>query len=347
VALVAINALVTIAIAAEPAAADNSDARIDYYRAKLRRDEAHYPSHALLGSAYFDKARAINDPSLLADAERSLRRSLEIQPNFAALKLLAATANYRHRFEEALDWAARAAEAAPSDASIVAMRVEAHLALGQIDEARKLVEPLTVAEGNFYLTAARGHVLLADAHRDEAMQLFLKAAEIAEQQKFKTLAVWAKVRAAGVLIDSDQAERARPWLQAAAKLDPSDRFLRIHQIEVLEAQGEPAAALEAYEELLNEQADGELHRRAFVLAKGLQREQTARRHFDSADKLWQTPLDAGEVYTLEGLAGLYCDAHVHLDKARLLAERNLKFKRDEAAHEMLKRVIDLQKAIAK
>jgi tetratricopeptide (TPR) repeat protein len=324
--------------AADPPAASSSDARIEFYQARLRDDPEHYPSHALLGGTYFDKAQETLDPQWLAKARAALIRSLEIQPNFPALKLLAATANYRHRFEEALDWAARAAKAAPSDASLVAMRVEAHLALGQLAEARKLVDSQPATENDFYRAATSGHVLLTEGRDDEAIEAFVQASDIAQQQKATTLAVWARVRAAGVLIDSGHADRAGPHLEAAARLDATDRFLRIHQIEVLQAEGKQQQALEAYEKLLQEQPDPELHHRAFLLATGLKLENEAKRHFLAGEQLLRKPLDAGEVYTLEGLSRLYTEAGVKLDEARELAERNLKYKRDQGAVEQWKRV---------
>ena len=44
------------------------------------------------------------------------------------------------------------------------------------------------------------------------------------------------------------------------------------------------------------------------------------------------PVPAGQIYTLEGLARLYCDAGIQLDRALGLAQQNLNFKRDIEAH---------------
>ena len=94
-------------------ATPGTDARIDYYLEKTASHPRLYPAHAQLGAAFLQKAKESHDPLCLEKAHRALERSVEIQPNFSAFKAMADLCNFSHRFEEALRWADRAAEAFP------------------------------------------------------------------------------------------------------------------------------------------------------------------------------------------------------------------------------------------
>ena len=341
--------LATLAVADDPAAdkrgPPDADERIRYYSQRVADRPRLYPAYALLAEAYLDKARETGDAKPLAKARAALDRSLEIQANFEAYKTHAAVANYSHRFEDALRWARLAAEALPSDTSITAMMVEAHLALGRSDDAGELLSKVDQPSPDFHLSAARGHWLISQKRYDEAVASFLQAAKVAESLGAKDHAVWAQASAAGVYLDSEQADKARPILAAAAKTNASHRFLREHFAELAEADGRPEAALEIYEDLLKQQANAELHGRACRLASAAGKTARAREHFERAERMLLRAIEAGEVYSLDALANLYCEAGVNLDRAVALARRNLQFKRDAAAQEVLARA--LEKAGAK
>jgi tetratricopeptide (TPR) repeat protein len=309
--------------------------RIRYYEARVAESPELYPALARLGEAYLDRARASHDPRFLTQARAALERSIAIQTNAEALKTMTAVCTYSHRFADALRWARRAAEAHPEDRGITALQVEAHLALGQVDEAGALLSGASPPATSFHDAAARGTWLAAQGRAEEAASSFLQAAERAEAQKARDLAVWARVSSAGVWIDAGKPERARPLLDAVARTDPDDALLQLHQAELHEAEGRPEAALAAYEALLVRGDDPEIHRRAFTLARQLGRRDVARRHFEAAEASFLKAIDAGEVYTLEALARLYLDAKVHPDRALDLARRNLEYKRDRAAHAVL------------
>lgn len=313
------------------------EARIAFHERQVTRYPRHYTACALLGDAYLERARATRDVSDLARAERVLERSLAIQANFPAYRTLAALANFRHRFAEALRWGQLAAEALPTDTGVTALRVEAHLGLGQLTEARKLLPESDRPPGDFHLAAALGAVRVEQGKPAEAETAFLNASEIARSLGVSELAQWARVRAAAVWLDAGRPDRARPLLETAAKTGPSAPFLRLHQAEWLEAEGRRSDALVLIEELLRQQDDPALHGRASALARHLDREADARRHFEAAERSLRAALERGEVFPLEALARLYLDAGVRSDEALALARRNLKFKRDRSARSLLER----------
>ncbi len=309
--------------------------RIRYYQARLREHPRLDPAYVALGSAYLDLARASHDPAPLAAARAAADAALAIQPSLEAYKLRAAAADFSHRFPEALAWGAKAAAAAPRDAGVTALLVEARLGLGETEEARRLLGPPEGRPAQFHAAAAQGQYLLAEERWQEAEAAFAEASRLAAKAQVPELEGWAEAQAGGAALDAGRPELARQHLARAARLVPGGVQLAVHRAELAQAEGRGVDALELYDRLLRRRSDPELHRRAFLLARSLGREAEARRHFQAAERLDRRALDAGEIFSLENLAHLYCDAGVHLDEARRLAEENFRHKRDRSARQTL------------
>ena len=94
---------------------------------------AHYYS-SITGE--LDKARETGDPSWHTRADEAARRALAADPaGFAAMDTLGTLSLTRHRFDEALDWAARSLAVAPSRVAPVGIRADALIELGRYDAA--------------------------------------------------------------------------------------------------------------------------------------------------------------------------------------------------------------------
>lgn len=332
-AAVAAAALLAGCASARPSA--DPTRQIRYYQRRVEEHPRLYPAWVALGAAHLERARRTHDPSDLAAARDAADRALAIQPNLEAYRLRAAAAGFAHRFEEALSWADRAAEAAPEDAGITALRVEAYVGLGRDEEARRLLPEDGRPLRQFHTAAALGQWFAAEGRPDRAEAAFEEAARLARAAGVPELEAWSEVRSAGVWLDSGQPGPARAHLARAAQIAPDDYQLAVHRAELDAAEGRDAEALRRFERLLRDRDDPELHRRAFLVSRRLGRKADARRHFEAAEALDRRVLDAGEIYTLEALARLYCDAGVHLEEARRLAEENLRYKRDRSARRAL------------
>lgn len=335
--LAGILALGFTAVVAQPVngIAADIDARMRYYEEKLEHHPRLYPIHALLGIAYLDKARATYDPTWLLRAQKALGESNRIQPNLPAYKGLAALSNYRHRFAEGLMWARRVLATRPEDTEGLAMLVEAHLGLGEVDAARALLPVAGEQPQDFYTAAALGQWLSTQSYYEQAHRMFLLAAELAGAEDRQELWVWAMVMAAGMRIDAGRTEEAKLLLRQVAGVAPKDEALLLHWAEVHAAEGRRGEALAIYQRLLQDERDGGIYYLAFRLARNLDRPALAAEYLAAAERAFIVALDAGEVYTLEALARLYCDAGVKLERAHELAQRNLRYKRDLAASELL------------
>lgn len=312
------------------------ESRVAWYRQRVEQYPRHYTAWALLGDAYLQRARQLHQTGDLALAQQALDSSLAIQPCFEAYLTQAALANYRHRFTDGVHWGKLAAETMPNDTAVTALLVDAHLGLGQVEPARALLpDPEGPLPQDYHLAAALGAYLVAVDRPDQAVKAFLKAAELAVDQNAASHAAWARIRAAGVMLDAGRPADARPLLEAAATDSPPTAFLSIHRAELLESDDQAPAALALYESLLGQQDDPSLHARAARLARQLGQNEKASAHFETAERAWKAALEAGEIFPLEALASLYLDSPGHEQEALRLATRNVEFKRDRSARQIL------------
>ncbi|MEU2271919.1 tetratricopeptide repeat protein [Streptomyces olindensis] len=107
----------------------------------LRAQPRDHGSWATLGVAYVEQARTNGDPSRYPQAERALRRSLDLKPgNDQALAGRAALAAARHDFPGALEYADRALEQNPYNERALCTRIDALVELGRYDDAAEAAD---------------------------------------------------------------------------------------------------------------------------------------------------------------------------------------------------------------
>jgi tetratricopeptide (TPR) repeat protein len=222
------------------------------------------------------------------------------------------------------------------------MRTEALLALDRPDDVAALLEKVDAPEKSFHAVACRGLLAAVREDRGQALADFELAGRLAEELGSDELRVWAQIASSALFLDHGQPAAAEPYLRAAEQIDSEDYDLQVHLAEFDAGTGREAEALARYEHLLTRRCDAEVHRQAYLLAGRLRLPDKAADHYAAAERLWRAALDLGEVYPLEGLAKLYCDAGRNLEDAVRLAERNLDYKRDASARETLKRAVELR-----
>ncbi|MGR6917935.1 tetratricopeptide repeat protein [[Actinomadura] parvosata] len=113
---------------------------IEAAQAHLRRRPGDAAVWAGLGGMYLEQARRTSDAAYYGKAEGAFRRSLrgptaDGEPYIDAVIGMGALANARHDFAGAVAWAERARAEAPFRWSLYAVLTDAHLELGQYDQA--------------------------------------------------------------------------------------------------------------------------------------------------------------------------------------------------------------------
>nr|WP_303709802.1 tetratricopeptide repeat protein [Kutzneria buriramensis]WKX07906.1 tetratricopeptide repeat protein [Kutzneria buriramensis] len=129
------------ALSPELPAGGDLDASITALQSQLRAQPKDFGGWATLGLAYVEQARTKGDPSRYPQAERALKRSLDLKPdNDRALAGRAALAAARHDFEDALRYADQALEQNPYSERALSSRIDALVELGRYDDALKAAE---------------------------------------------------------------------------------------------------------------------------------------------------------------------------------------------------------------
>ena len=315
---------------ASPLAA--ADARLAECRAKLEVSPRLYPVWAEAGEAHLERARVTRDPHDVARAEEAFRRSLELQENAVALRGMAALANFRHRFDEALQWAPRAMRAWPEDTSVRAMQIEALLALDRLDETRAVLRAAPPRVDDFHGRCARARILVAEGRTEEGVEEYLAAAGIARDVS-ADLAAWARIRAAAARLDSGSPEAARAALEQLLIERPNDVDALVHFSEAAAATDLPGEALAALERALTIAPDPTIRAVASPLARRIGDAERATAHAEAASRALERAVDAGEHYTLVPLVHLALDrgdflgahewARLHLERVPSAAAREL------------------------
>jgi tetratricopeptide (TPR) repeat protein len=117
------------------------DAGIASLQKHLRAQPRDFGGWSTLGVAYVEQARTKGDPSRYPQAERALRRSLDLEPgNDQALAGQAALAAARHDFPGALNHADRALKQNPYNERALCTRIDALVELGRYDDAAKAAD---------------------------------------------------------------------------------------------------------------------------------------------------------------------------------------------------------------
>jgi tetratricopeptide (TPR) repeat protein len=324
--------------ASRPVAPD----RVAELSARVAAQPRLYPVWAQLGEARLDRARLSHDPAEVRAARAALETSLSIQENFEALTLMTALANFRHRFDEAIAFGDRAAQAAPSDTVVLSMRIEALTGLGRLEDAERLLLSADAPPGDFYVMTSMARLRLERDDVPGAIEAFGKAAEIARAREAHFFEAWANLRIAEQLIDSGQGAKAPPYLAAARRLHPSTRDLAVHEAEMEAELGRPAEAVDRFQALLRKSDDPFLHAAVVPFARAAGKPDVARHHFEAAEKGLLAIVDEGEVYSLETLATLYEAEGSHPDRAESFARRNFEHKRDASARQLVERLAKAQ-----
>ncbi len=128
-----------------------TDHEIAYYRVLLQRNPRSVKGYLGLGDTLIRKARETGDASYFSRAEEALKKSLEIAPqNAGALRHLAYVFYSRHEFAPAAAHARKALAINPEDAAAYGVLGDALLEVGQYLEAQAAYNTMVELDQSLY-----------------------------------------------------------------------------------------------------------------------------------------------------------------------------------------------------
>ena len=131
-----------------------TDELIRYYQFRLTLRPDDVRSYARLGQAYILKARETGDPAYYDLADKALSRCLDLSPDGVtaarAATDLAVVQMARHQFRGALVTAQQAASYSSGELNAYGLIGDAHIELGEYEQAEAAYEKMRGLSGPFY-----------------------------------------------------------------------------------------------------------------------------------------------------------------------------------------------------
>ncbi|KUN59676.1 hypothetical protein AQJ46_38975 [Streptomyces canus] len=226
-----------------PAALPDLAALIGERESHLRRYPEDAESWAVLGTAYVEQARRTADTAFYAKADGSLRTSLEVRRNAAALGGLAVLANARRDFRTALTWGEAARELEPKRWTTYPALIDAYTGLGDYKAAHGALERLLDLRSGPAVRARAAAVYRDRGWREDAAAQLADAAAGARAPAERAEYL---ERAGQLAWERGDREDALRHFQEAVRIDPDQWAAQAGQGRVLAALGRTTEALNAY-----------------------------------------------------------------------------------------------------
>lgn len=197
-----------------------TDSAIASGQERVKADPKDYEGFAQLGVAYLQKARESNDPTFYGQAEDALKKALAIKADYYdALSALGVLDLARHDFRQALDWGMRAQAVAPNSAYAYGVVGDAHVELGNYDEAVDAFQKMVDLRPNLgsYSRVSYARELHGDIPGAiEAMEQAIQAGSPAAENT-----AWCRVQLGNLYLNSNQPDKAEKSYEAALHSYPN------------------------------------------------------------------------------------------------------------------------------
>ncbi len=310
----------TTAIRATPA-----DAQISRTQSLIQRAPNAPDGYNQLCTAFMQKARETGDFSFNRRAEAALEQSFKIAPdNYDALKLSAKLALANHRFAEALEIARRSIEQRPRDFEIYGVMTDAHVELGNYQEAVKSADAM--ARLRPYTPSYARISYLRSLHGDtagaiEAMQLAQQSAGDPESL------AWCSVHLGDELLNIGRRADAEHEYDRALFNFPEYHFALAGKARARIAAGDMEAALEFYRRAQERVPAPDVAIALGKLYARLGRSEEAERQYDLVEFIERSGSAGTDTYSRQ-MATFWADRGIKLDEALAIARRERALRSD-------------------
>jgi tetratricopeptide (TPR) repeat protein len=333
-----LSALVFFSLHGDRALAQSTrtDNQIGYYQQMLKRNPRNAKAYYGLGDALIRKARETGDPAYFNRAEESLKKSLEIAPkNAGAMRYLAYVFYSRHEFEAAADHARKAIEMNPTDGDAYGVLGDALLEVGEYGRAEEVYKKMMELEESLYsysrlagLKSMRGDSAGAIVDLERAI-----ATGKAAKQPAESIA-WAEWQLGSDHFVLGKVEKAETYYRQSLETYPNYYRALAGMAQVRAAQKNYGEAI-----LLYQKAIGILPMPDFAAALGdiyikIGKPELAKQQYELVQYIGRLNSLNQALYNRE-LAYFYADHDMKLAKSLELAKRELDYRKDIYAYDLL------------
>jgi tetratricopeptide (TPR) repeat protein len=219
---------------------------IAFYQKKINQDPESALNQAFLAGTYLKMAKATGEASWYLLAENTAQQSLAKMPfdNEAAVVALARVALARHDFKQAL----KLVKPISKSENTLPLLVTAHLALGELDEAKKAANALVNRIPSLSSLTLRGLVAVSIGE-DEAALKDLQQAIALEEPEETGSSVWARTLLGRLYYKQGKLKEAEELYQESLRILPEypPALLNLAQLEI--RQGNYSRAEKLYSQI--------------------------------------------------------------------------------------------------
>lgn len=283
-----------------PGAPDTSRAglerRIADMRARLEKHPDDAGASLLLADALLRQARVTGNPGLSVSAEQVLKTVLRDDPgSYDAKRMLGALYLSQHRFREAVGVGEQNRDARPYDPVNYGVIGDAHLELGEYDEAFAAFDRMMALRPGAasYARVAYARELRGDLSGAlHSMKLAVDATAPTDPEGL----AWAQSQVGDLHLQLNQVHEAKSAFTAASHAFPGHPFAIAGYSRAIAREGDVAGALELLRGLAARSPTPDIHAQMGDLLVRLDRRDEAERQFALAEAAWQS--DAPEPRSL-------------------------------------------------
>jgi len=327
-----------LALSFEPVHAQQTktDHQIAYYQTLLQRNPRSAKAYFGLGDALIRKARESGDPSYFGHAEEALKKSLEIAPqNAGALRHLAYVFYSRHEFAPAAHYARKAVEINPQDSDAYGVLGDALLEVGQYAEAEAAYNTMVELDESLYsysrmagFKSMRGDT--SGAINDLKLAI---AAGKALKQPAESLA-WAEWQLGTDYFALGKLKEAEDFYQRSLMTYPIYYRALAGMAQVRAAQKKYGEAVELYQKAIAILPMPEYAAALGDVYMKIGEPKKAKQQYDLVEYIGKLSKLNRALYNRE-LAYFYADHDIKLTEALELAKRELDYRKDVYAYDLL------------
>lgn len=321
---------------------------VAFWSARVTRDPDDHISATKLGHACLKAARDTGDFRFYMRAEHAFSEALKRSDgHYTALLGLASARAARHRFQDAIGLARRAAARQPKDADAHAIIGDAYLGMGDLAAAEKAYDEVAARVSGFVIDTRLANLAHARGKSRHAIALLRGALANATARDMPADSrAWCHVIIGATLFELGDWAAAEQEYQAALKLTP-DSYLAIeHLAELRSVQRRDKEALALYARAIALAPHPDFLEAVARTHESAGRAGDAKRWYRRARDGYLAAAKAGDPGYYRHLAMYFVDVEPNPDEAVAWARKDLELRQDAEAWSTLAWALLAKKDVA-
>jgi tetratricopeptide (TPR) repeat protein len=307
---------------------------IEFWQARFERDPRDFISLTFLGEAFIRKARETGDVSEYERADATLRKALELHPNYEVAQAYLSVVQYvKHDFQGALDLANQVYAAHPNAIQALATMGDAQLELGRYAEAESTYEQLNQKRPSAPVYTRLARLAWLHGQPTKALNWMQQAVDDSDEMGLSgENSAWYHFQLGELYFNTGQLEQADAQYAIALKAFDNYYLALAGRGKVRAAQGDYSDAITFYEQAVRiiPQPDllsalGDLYTLTGDSVK-------AKQEYDTVEFIGKLQAINKVIYNRQ-LALFYTNHNLNLEKSLDMAQKELENRKDIYAYD--------------